>query len=137
MGLGWHPFFLRPPGTRLRFAATALLARDARSLPLAVQDSPGIDGNEAAYEGLDSHFSGWDGRLEIIRPDLTLRLKAVGAWTHNLQIFAPAGSAVLCAEPVSHVPDAPNRPEFAAYGPLAMLEPDAVLSASLTLSCTS
>jgi aldose 1-epimerase len=136
MGLGWHPFFLRPPGTRLRFAATALLARDARGLPLAAQDTAGVDGDEAAYEGLDTHFAGWDGVLTITRPDLTLRLTAGGAWARNLQIFAPAGSSVLCAESVSHVPDAPNRPEFAALGPLTMLAPGAALRASLTLSCT-
>ena len=34
-GLGWHPFFLRPPGTRLRFRADTLFARDARCLPVA------------------------------------------------------------------------------------------------------
>src|SRR4051794_18851610 len=32
-GCGWHPFFARPAGTRLRFAATTLFARDARCLP--------------------------------------------------------------------------------------------------------
>ena len=134
MGLGWHPFFVRPAGTRLRFAATALLGRDARCLPVAVQPSHGVDGAEPDYEGLDTHFTGWDGVVELLRPGLALRLCAEGAWAHNLQVFAPAGSGVLCAEPVSHVPDAPNRPAFAALGPLSMLAPDAVLRAELHLS---
>lgn len=133
-GLGWHPFFLRPPGTGLRFHATALFARDARSLPVAVQPSGGIIGEEAAYDGLDTHFAGWDGVAEILRPDLRLRLEAQGAWAGNLHVFAPGGSNVVCLEPVSHVPDAPNRPEFAGFGPMAMLPPGASLDASLLLT---
>ena len=132
-GLGWHPFFLRPPGTGLRFRATALFARDARCLPVAVQPSDGVVGDEAAYEELDTHFAGWDGEAEIIRPDCRLRLQASGAWAHNLQVFAPGGSNVLCLEPVSHVPDAPNRPEFAGYGPLAMLASGAAMQGRLRL----
>ena len=136
MGLGWHPFFQRPAGTRLSFRATASLARDARALPVAAQPSQGVDGDEASYEGLDTHFTGWDGLLRIARPDATLTLRAQGAWAHNLQVFAPAGSGILCAEPVSHVPDAPNRPALAALGPLAMVAPDALLRASLSLTAT-
>jgi aldose 1-epimerase len=132
-GLGWHPFFLRPAGTGLRFRAGALFARDARALPVAVQASDGLVGDEQAYEGLDTHFAGWDGTAEILRPDLRLQLAATGAWSRNLHVFAPAGSGILCLEPVSHVPDAPNRPDFAGYGPLAMLSPGATLSASLLL----
>lgn len=133
-GCGWHPFFLRPPGTRLRFAAATLFARDARCLPIAAQPSPGIDGGESAYEGLDTHFAGWDGAADILRPDLSLRLQASGAWSRNLQVFAPAGSGILCVEPVSHVPDAPNRPDFAGYGPLTLLRPGESLQARLLLS---
>jgi aldose 1-epimerase len=133
-GLGWHPFFLRPPGTGLRFHATALFARDARSLPIAVQPSSGIIGEEAAYDGLDTHFAGWDGVAEILRPDLRLRLDARGAWAGNLHVFAPGGSNVVCLEPVSHVPDAPNRPQFAGFGAMTMLPPGASLDASLLLT---
>ncbi len=132
-GLGWHPFFLRPVGTGLRFRASALFARDARTLPVAVQASDGLVGDEPAYEGLDTHFAGWDGSAEILRPDLRLNLAASGAWSRNLHVFAPAGSSSLCLEPVSHVPDAPNRPDFAGYGPLTMLAPGSTLAASLLL----
>lgn len=133
-GCGWHPFFARPAGTRLRFAATTLLARDARCLPVAAQPSTGVDGDEAAYEGLDTHFAGWNGVAEIIRPDLALRLQASGAWAGNLQVFAPAGSSILCVEPVSHVPDAPNRPDFARFGPLTLLAPGGMLQAALRIT---
>ncbi|MFC7473501.1 aldose epimerase [Dankookia sp. GCM10030260] len=133
-GCGWHPFFARPAGTRLRFAATTLFARDARCLPIAAQPSPGIDGPERDYEGLDTHFAGWDGAAEIARPDLTLRLEAAGAWAANLQVFAPGGSHILCVEPVSHVPDAPNRPDFARFGPLSLLAPGESVQAALRIA---
>ena len=133
-GLGWHPFLARPAGTRLRFRADTLFARDARCLPVAEQPCAGVDGDEAAYEGLDPHFAGWDGAVEVSRPDLALRLHAEGAWARNLQVFAPAGSPVLCVEPVSHVPDAPNRPHFAPRGPLTMLLPGETLEARLALT---
>ena len=133
-GLGWHPWFLRPPGTRLRFRAGTLFARDARCLPVATQPSAGVDGDESAYEGLETHFAEWDGTAEILRPDLRLRLRAWGAWARNLQVFAPTGGAVLCVEPVSHVPDAPNRPAFAPHGALVMLPPGGMLDAGLRVS---
>jgi aldose 1-epimerase len=135
-GLGWHPFFLRPPGTRLRFRADTLFARDARCLPVAEQPTTGVDGDEAAYDGLDTHFAGWDGAAEIARPDMRLSLSANGAWAGNLQVFAPAGGNVLCVEPVSHVPDAPNRPAFARYGPMAVLPPGGALSARLAIAAS-
>jgi len=133
-GLGWHPFLARPRGTRLRFAATALLARDARCLPVAAQPSMGVDGDEAAYEGLDTAFAGWTGEAVIERPDgLRLVLSAEGAAARTLQVFAPAGETVLCVEPVSHVPDAPNRPALAPLGPLALLAPGATLATTIRL----
>lgn len=136
-GLGWHPFFARPPGTRLAFRAETLFARDARCLPVAERPTSGVDGGEDAFEGLDTHFAGWDGRAEIDRPDLRLSLAAAGAWAANLQVFAPAGGNVLCVEPVSHVPDAPNRPAFAARGPMAMLPPGGALEARLGISAST
>lgn len=136
-GLGWHPFFLRPPETRLRFRADALFARDARCLPVSEQPTAGIDGGREAFEGLDTHFAGWDGVAEIRRPDVRLVMTASGAWAGNLQVFAPAGGNVLCLEPVSHVPDAPNRPAFARRGPMTVLPPGGVLSARLAIAATA
>lgn len=133
-GLGWHPFFARPPETLLRFRAAALFARDARCLPVEEHPTSGVDGGEAAFEGLDTHFAGWDGAAEIVYPGLRISLRADGAWAGNLQVFAPAGGDVLCVEPVSHVPDAPNRPAFARCGPMAVLPPGGALSARLAIA---
>lgn len=133
-GLGWHPFFRRPAGTRLRFRATTQFSRDARTLPVAPQPTTGVDGDEAAYLGLDTHFAGWDGMAEIVQPDCRLRLVASRALAGNLQVFAPGGDAVLCVEPVSHLPDAPNRPDLARYGGLTLLPPGGVLAGGVVLT---
>ncbi|MCK8785871.1 aldose epimerase [Roseomonas sp. NAR14] len=138
-GAGWHPFFPRPAGTHLRLRAGTVFGRDARTLPVAPRptEAParGIDGDEAAYLGLDTHFAEWDGAAAIRWPGgPALDLAASGAWARNLQVFAPAGAAVLCVEPVSHVPDAPNRPEFARHGAMTLLGPGESLAARLVLS---
>ncbi len=128
-GLGWHPFFARPAGTQLRFAATQRLTPDARGLPIGATPSPGITNAAPDYDGLDHCFTGWDGTLTITRPDLTLQLHATGAWAQHLQVFAPTGANFLCAEPASHAPNAPNQP-----GAMPALAPGATLHAQLTLA---
>lgn len=135
MGAGWHPFFRRTPDTRLRFAASVRFDRDARGLPVDARPCPGLGAPVECFDGLDAHFAGWRGTAEIARPDLTLRLRATGAWARNLQVFAPAGGDVLCVEPMSHAPDASNRAEAAAHGPMSLLAPGESLRASLGLSC--
>jgi aldose 1-epimerase len=133
-GLGWHPFFVRPAGTRIRFRAAHVLGRDARTLPTAARPTAGIAGGEGAYLGLDDHFAGWDGAAEIAWPDGTaLRLSATGACARNLHLFAPHETPVICAEPVSHAPDAPNRAAAAQHGALHPLAPGAARETSLQI----
>lgn len=134
MGFGWHPYFPRPPGTRLRAATRIAFGRDARNLPVAPAPHPGPDGAEAALDGLDTHFAGWDGVAEIAWPDgRALTLRAHGAWSSNLQVFAPAQAAVLAVEPVSHAPDAPNRPDAASHGAMHVVAPGDALDGSLMI----
>jgi aldose 1-epimerase len=128
-GSGWHPFFLRPAGTRLRFVATTRCVHDARTLPVAAEPSQGIDGEN--YEGLDTAFAGWDGVAEIARPDVALRVVATGAWAQALQVFAPVGADFLCVEPVSHLPDAANRPFL---GTMDLLAPGETLTGGVLVS---
>lgn len=134
MGMGWHPFFARPAGTRLRFAADTIFGRDATNLASNPRPSSGLDGGDAVLEGLDTHFAGWDGQAEITWPEgPAMALRAEGDWTRNLQIFAPAGGGVLCVEPVSHAPDAANNPLLAAHGPMRPLPPGGRLWGRATL----
>ncbi|MGG5887662.1 aldose epimerase [Falsiroseomonas sp. HC035] len=134
MGMGWHPFFTRPLGTRLRFAATTTFSRDARGLAQSPRPSAGLAGGEAVLVGHDTHFAGWDGLAEIAWPGgPNLVLRATGDWSRHLQIYAPSVAEVLCVEPVSHVPDAVNRPDLAAHGPMHVLAPGQALQGTATL----
>ena len=120
-GSGWHPFFIRPAGTRLAFRATGLLTRDARNLPVESIPSAGLDGGEDEFAGLDTHHTGWDGTARLTLGDAAFTLLGEEAWSRNIQVFAPAGATVICAEPVSHIPDAVNRPNLAHLGAMRAL----------------
>lgn len=134
MGFGWHPYFPRPAGTRLHATAGVVFGRDARTLPVAPRRSAGLRGADAALDGLDTHFAAWDGRVELAWPDgRSLQLLASGAWSANLQVFAPRGAGVIAVEPVSHAPDAANRPHAAAHGAMHLLPPRGTLRGSLMI----
>jgi aldose 1-epimerase len=134
MGFGWHPWFARPPGTRLSFRATTVFGRDSRNLVIGPRPSAGLEGADRALDGLDTHFAGWDGIARVTHPDgFAWRLTATGAWRGNLQVYAPPGTGVFCVEPVTHAPDAVNRPAAAAHGPMHVLAPGETLSAALRL----
>jgi len=134
MGFGWHPFFVRPPGTQLRFVAGTVFDRDARTLPITPHATTGLDGADGLLDGHDTHFAAWDGEATITRPDgPAFTLRATGAWSRNLHVFAPPGAGVLCVEPVTHAPDAANRALAAAHGAMHVLGPGETLSASLAL----
>lgn len=134
MGIGWHPYFPRPAGTRLHAAARTIFGRDARNLPVAPRPSAGLWGGDGVLDGLDTHLAGWNGVARIVWPDGgSLTLEAGGAWSSNLQVFAPRGAGVLAVEPVSHAPDAPNRSAAAAHGAMHVLAPGRTLEGSLTI----
>lgn len=133
-GAGWHPWFVRPAGTRLAFGAATRFTHDGRCLPVAVAPDTGLDGDESAFLGLDTHFGGWDGVARIGWPGLALAIAATGALATNLQVYAPRDRAVLCVEPSSHVPDVANRPGFAAQGAMRVLAPGENLTGRITLS---
>jgi aldose 1-epimerase len=134
MGFGWHPWFPRPAGTRLRVAARTVFGRDARALPIAPRPTAGLNGADSVLLGLDTHFAGWDGAAEIAWPDgRTLAMHATGAWATNLQVYAPRGGTTICVEPVSHAPDAPNRPDAAAHGAMHIVVPGGQIDGELTL----
>jgi aldose 1-epimerase len=136
-GAGWHPWFVRPAGTRLSFRATHRCTHDARCLPVSAEASDGLDGGEEAFLGLDTHFAGWDGAARIAWPGLALAMRATGARASNLQVFAPLARTVLCVEPSSHLPDVANRPEMAALGPMRLLVPGESLAGRISLTAES
>ncbi|WP_235034974.1 aldose epimerase [Roseomonas sp. 18066] len=125
LGIGWHPWFHRPPGTRLDFAAQTQLATDARSLPIAAEPA-----DTRHWLGQDRHFTGWNGTARFATPDHMVTLEATGAWAHNLQLFAPLETPVLCLEPVSHPPNAINQ---AGFGSMHLVQPGQALEGQINI----
>ena len=130
-GMGWHPFFRRPAGARVGFRAASRLVVDARGLPLRSERSQGME--DADPVGQDTHYAGWDGTALLRLGALDLQLRAEGAWARNLQVYAPASRAVLAVEPVSHAPDAANRPWLGEFGSMTVLRSGETLTGSVEL----
>jgi aldose 1-epimerase len=134
MGFGWHPYFDRPAGTRFAAAARTAFGRDARNLPVEPRPTTGLQGADESLDGLDGHYAGWDGAARLDWPDgRSMTMQASGAWSRNLHFFAPRDGGAIAIEPVTHAPDAANRPFAAAHGAMHVLAPGESLDASLMI----
>jgi aldose 1-epimerase len=128
VGLGWHPYFLRRPGSRLKMAVTSRWNHDALQIPTEAVPQAGIDA-EVASLAVDHCFGGWTGAARITDDDFTLRLTSSLAYA---VIFTPAGKPHFCVEPVSHVNDAIHFPDPLAQG-LRLLRPGESTEAMMRL----
>lgn len=114
-GLGLHPFFESRRTARLAAHLPRVWESDAEGIPTGLAATPGrwqFDPARPMHDvEVDHCFSGGDGRFRVDWSDrpFALRIEANGA-PHAI-VFAPPGEDFFCAEPVSHVPDAVNRPE--------------------------
>lgn len=142
-GIGLHPWFHKTPRTTLTFTSAGVLGRDARGLPvMPARPEPAFDSDAPAALGslpsFDGFFREWEprrARLERPEDGLTIALSAEGAFRH-LQVYVPDDRPVVCAEPVSHAPDAINRPALGAGCAMQVLAPGASLSGAMTLHAT-
>lgn len=112
-GLGLHPYFRRRPESRLQFAAEGVMLVDEALIPTGVIAPPGLFGDFARGSALpsltvDHCFTTWNGSAAIEDDFVTITVTAGGA--RHLHLYAPADGSALCLEPVSHLPDALNRP---------------------------
>ncbi len=136
VGLGFHPYFPRGAGDgfearvdgRWRVGDDLLPTTHEEVAPEAYW--PG--GELGADISLDHCFTGWDGELTITRKSLRISLTA----SQNLgllHIYAPSKEDFVCAEPVSHMPDALNGPRDSAVADkMQVLQPGEKLEASLS-----
>jgi hypothetical protein len=134
-GIGLHPWLPRSPETRLQFTATHVFIPDESKLPREPDVvGPALDFTRArrAAEAapLDACFAGWNGQAVVRWPEENggVAISADGAFC-ALHVFVPDDRPVLCVEPVSHVPNVHNRPDWAGPPPLVWL------SRSLRGSC--
>jgi aldose 1-epimerase len=112
-GLGFHPYFPTGRETRLQARVAGAWLADATQLPTerVAADHFGdwAAGDSVTRQDLVDHcHDGWDGVATITDGPRTIRLTANGtAWLH---LYMPSGEPFFCVEPVSHLPDAINRP---------------------------
>jgi aldose 1-epimerase len=133
IGLGFHPYFVVTPHSRLRFGASSVWLSDPDMLPL-VEAAPNFFGDwatGAAASGdclIDNVYFGWTGEAEIDRGDgktIVLRSNS-GPWLH---LFRPPHQNFLCLEPVTHMPDAINQ-----SGGMDTLRPGATRTIAMTIA---
>ena len=113
-GIGIHPYFPKPPGTRLRFASVGVWPADApEAVGLGCQSlMEGLDfgaSPDVSQMVVDRLYEGWDGRAEVIAPDgFRTVIEADGA-LDKMQVYSAWDYPYVCVEPVSNANDGFNR----------------------------
>ncbi len=139
-GFGLHPWFPRPTGTTLTFRSTGAYRQDDLGLPVYdLEPQPAFDvASPQPLErtgSIDRCFTGWNpknARIEWPSRRMAVDLSAGGALRH-LHVYLPENRSVFCAEPVSHAPDAINRPELGAAAAMTVLSPHETLKGYMTM----
>jgi aldose 1-epimerase len=108
-GLGWHPWFVKPPGSRLAFAATGRWDMGPDKLPTERRAFAGFDGDCDTLD-VDHCFDGWAGsaQLTLGRKRITVRSDL-----SHLVVCTSPQRGFVAVEPVSHVN---NAVQLAASG---------------------
>jgi aldose 1-epimerase len=127
--LGFHPYFPRLASTRLTAHVAGMWKADPTMLPtdyitdgLPLDLAHGAKLSEAPF--VDNCFPGWRPPARIDQPEsgLTVLLDASPDCTF-LHCYVPEGEDFFCAEPVTAMPDAFNRPEPASVTGARTLKP--------------
>lgn len=109
-GMGFHPYFPRPEGTRLRARVRDHWLLRPDCIPCGSERAFGrfpFDGVTPLRTGLDDGFSGWDRRARLDYADYSIELTATPG-LDRLVVYSPAQRPLVCVEPVSHVTNAMN-----------------------------
>lgn len=138
-GLGWHPYFHKGPGARLKAHLEGVWLIDEQFLPVRL--APGTRfahwdlGDEVARPELIDHcHTGWPGVAQILLPEERLRLTLTASRElHWLHIYSPPDKDFFCVEPVSQMPNAVNRSAPPAVTGHRLLAPGERLEARVSL----
>ncbi len=140
VGFGPHPFFARPPGTRLRFTAARVWLQDDRRITTTAIPVPAEwDFSRERPIGetvLDHCFTDWGGRAEIILPYASIALTAEAAFRH-LIVFLPEGRDFFAVEPVTNLTDGLNRMDSEPTSNIFVLDPGESRDASFRLAVSA
>jgi aldose 1-epimerase len=127
-GLGWHPYFIKRPRSRMHIELSHRWDADATLLPTRKVAQHGID-SDLSHLDFDNCFEGWRGPARIRDERFSLQLASSLPY---LVVYTPQQRDYFCVEPVSHVSNAIHMAEPAAHG-LVALAPGATLDAWLRL----
>ena len=105
VGLGWHPFFVKRPDSRVQFDATGRWEMGGDKLPTHRAHSEGLD-TACATLDIDHCFDGWAGT--VLLRDNVFNM-CVRSSLSRLVVYSTPDSDSIAIEPVSHVNDAVNR----------------------------
>lgn len=138
-GLGWHPFFPKPPDTTLAFEAAHVWENDATQIPVRRVPVPAawrFDAARALGEvALDHVFEPATGTATIAWPStgLAVAIDADRALDRRV-VYVPPGRDFLAFEPASHMTDAFNRAARGERGTgTRILRPGASFSCTMRL----
>lgn len=139
-GIGLHPWFPGGDDVTVQFIATDCFGTDEDMLPTArtVIDlgRDFSDGKMTRHNlGLDVHYSGWQREADMIWDDAGYSVKMTASESlSNLQFYIPEDGKTFCVEPVSHVPNVHNHPEFKELGDVVVLDRNEALTGTMTLT---
>lgn len=106
VGLGWHPYFVKRSGARVRFEAGGYWAMGEDQLPTHREASRGL---EAPLDPLriDNCFDGWTGRAQLLDSQLCVTVTSA---LPCLVVYTKPELDSVALEPVSHVNNALRAP---------------------------
>ena len=133
VGLGWHPYFVKRPGSHVTFAASGRWEMDAAKLPTHRTVSNGLNADCAALD-VDHCFDGWNGELHLRDGKFNTR---VSSSMQRLVVYTNPAQACIAIEPVSHVNNAielmARKVASAEELGVRVLQPGESMSAEMTI----
>ncbi len=131
-GLGWHPYFVKRPGSRIAFEASGRWEMGPDKLPTTRSPSPGLKADCATLD-VDHCFDGWGG-VATLRDEVLHTI--IRSNMHRVVVFTTPSRDIIAIEPVSHVNNAINLvaagADSEALG-LHTLQPGETLTAQMSI----
>ncbi|MDP3355340.1 MAG: aldose 1-epimerase [Polaromonas sp.] len=132
-GLGWHPYFVKRPGSHISFEAAGRWEMSGEKLPTHRQPSRGLDTDCAGLD-VDHCFDGW-GSTVLLRDEL-LNTRIASSLS-RLVVFTNSTRDFVAIEPVSHVNNAVNLLDAGSSGAeelgIRVLAPGESMSAQMSI----
>ena len=140
-GLGFHPYFLCGPQTRIQTSVDQVWAVDENVLPVGRMPATGrysIADDPVCGRGLDNGYGGWSGVALLSDPNWPFEIELSSADARYFQLYSPAEGGIFVAEPVSHANAALNEPEedWASLG-IRILQPGEAMAIAARIAANA